>query len=40
MDRRKVFNKLVEYDGKLLPHQKGKQQVVANEWENVKKYHR
>ena len=31
MDRRKVFNKLVEYYGKRLPHQKGEQQVVANE---------
>ena len=36
MDRRNVFNELVEYYGKLFPHHKGKWQVVANEWKNMK----
>ena len=36
MDRRKVFIELVEYYCKLFPHYKGKQQVGANEWKNIK----
>ena len=36
MDRRKVFYELVEHHGKPFRHHKGKQQVVANEWKNIK----
>ena len=36
MSRRMIFNELLEYYWKFLPHHKDKQQVVANEWKNIK----
>ena len=37
MDRRKLFNELVEYYRNIFPHYKPKEQVaVANEWKNMK----
>ena len=36
MIKRKVFNELVECYGKLFPHHKGKQQVITNDWKNIK----
>ena len=36
MDKKQVFNDLVDYYGKLFPHITKKQQKVAEEWEAIR----
>lgn len=36
MDRKKVFNDLVEFYGKLFPQKENKQKIVAEEWKELR----